>query len=316
MQIKFWGVRGSLPSAQTTEDSIKHIERLMNQFFDLGFTTKSDISKFIHKFAPPQLGGFGSSTTCIQIESNDQFIVIDGGSGLKYVSDNLFKSGKIATINEFHIFMSHFHFDHIIGIPFFAPHFMKNKIIHYYSVLPNTEQIVRSLFAKPVFPVTYEQLTAKINFHQIENYKPLTVNGFKITSYKLDHPDPCSGFRVEQNGKVYAHAVDHEVERRTHEQLGPDAALFENADLLYIDAQYEESEMIQKKGWGHGTCPRGFEVADRFHVKNLLFAHHEPASKLAETLKMREHATEYFKANYPHSKLNWDFAYEGQTVKI
>lgn len=316
MQIKFWGVRGSLPSAQTTLEQVQHFDHLMNLFFDSGFSKKSEINNFIKNHSAAEIGGFGSSTTCVEIRAKDRSVIIDGGSGLKYLSDELFKSGRIKTENEFHIFMSHFHFDHIIGIPFFAPHFMADKKIHYYSVLPNTEEIVRSLFTKPVFPVTYEQLQAKIEFHQIENYQPMQINEFKITPYKLDHPDPCSGFRVEKSGKVYAHAVDHEVARRTREQLGPDAALFENTDLLYIDAQYEESEIASKKGWGHGTCERGFEVANVFGAKNILFAHHEPASSLAETLQRKKQASDFFTKKYPHSKLKWDFAYEGQLVEL
>lgn len=316
MKVKFWGVRGSLPSGLTTTEWVKHFEDLMNLFFNQGLSKKSDIQKFISQQSPALIGGFGSSTTCIEVRDQEKSLIIDGGSGIKYLSDELIRSGQIKNVDEFHILMSHFHFDHIIGLPFFAPHFIKGKKIHYYSVQPGIESIVKSLFSRPMFPVTYEHLQADIQFHKIETYKSFEANGFKITSYNLDHPDPCSGFRVEKNNKVYAHAVDHEIDRITRAELGRDADLFEKADLLYIDAQYDENEILTKKGWGHGTCKRGFQVANEFQVKQLLFAHHDPSATLSETLIKRGDAAELFKQSYPKSYLKWDFAYEGQVVEL
>jgi phosphoribosyl 1,2-cyclic phosphodiesterase len=316
MKVKFWGVRGSLPSSLDTFGWVGHFEKLMKEFFDSGYKTKEDIANFIKEKPAPAIGGFGTATTCVEVRAGSQSIVIDGGSGLKFYSDHLEKSGLLQSENEFHILMTHFHFDHILGLPFFAPHFTKGKKINYYSVQPETEDIVRKLFKKPIFPVGFEHLNADIHFHVLTPYKKSVINGFEVTPYKMDHPDPSYGFRVENAGKVYAHAVDHESLRLNREQLGPDAGLFEKANLLYFDAQYEEADMVTKKGWGHGTCDRGFQVATTFAVKQILFAHHDPSFTIEDTWNHKKKAEASFAKNFKQTEVKWEFAFEGQTIEL
>ena len=260
MNVKFWGVRGSIPHSLDTNNWVLHIEKVMKDFFSSGFSKPEQIEQYIKSKEKAEIGGYGTATTCVEVSEGDESIIIDGGSGIKSKSDQADYNGK----KEFHILISHFHFDHIIGLPFFAPHFLQGYTIHYYSVQPETEEVISNLFKKPTFPVAFEGLAADIKFHQIKAHEKNNINGFTVTPYLMDHPDLCFGFRVEKNNKVYAHAVDNEAIRLTKAQLSEDAGLYEGADLVYFDAQYEESDMQQKKGWGHGTCDRGFEICSNF----------------------------------------------------
>ncbi len=319
MNIKFWGVRGSIPSSQSTAFWVQHFEKLMHQFFQEGYQSSADISDFINGKSLPCIGGFGTATTCVQVSDGAQFLIVDGGSGIKNLNDEWAKSGQLQEEKEFHILISHFHFDHIMGIPFFTPHFIKGKKIHYYSVQSETESVVKQLFAKPTFPVTFESLQAEVIFHTIRPYEKHLIQGFSVTAYKLDHPDPCFGFRIEKNKKVYAHAVDHESIRMSPQELGLDSQLFQNADVLYFDAQYEEPDMGLKKGWGHGTCRRGFQVSKNFNVQQILFAHHDPASDLQTLWNSKKNAEIVFKSQFAalkDSDFKWDFAFEGQTIQL
>ena len=320
MKIKFWGVRGSIPSNLPTEKWAAHFEALMFEFFQDGHRSAEEIAGFMKKKTLPQIGGFGTATTCVQVSDSEQFLIIDGGSGIKNLSDDLAAQGKLKTQNEYHILLSHFHFDHTLGLPFFTPHFLKGKKIHYYSVQTETEKIVRNLFTKPSFPITFENLQADIQFHTIRPYEKKLIQGFEVTAFKLDHPDPCYGFRVEKNNRIYAHAIDHESVRMTAQELGLDSQLFQDAHLLYFDAQYEESDMNNKKGWGHGTCDRGFQVVSHFNVQQILFAHHDPSADLQALYKHKKNAEITQKLNYAKLNLNpkfkWDFAYEGQEIEI
>lgn len=317
MKIKFWGVRGSLPAANSLEQNKEQIQNVLTSFIQAGYKTENDIQTFLNSKPIYEICGYGQNTTCVQVRDGADHLVIDGGSGIKVYGDHLLKHHPER--NQHHILITHFHYDHIMGLSFFPQHYVKGQEIHYYAVQSECEKVIRSLFARPLFPLSYENLASKIHFHQIEPYQKTVINGFDVTAYKLDHSDPCYGFRIEKNGKTYAHAVDHEAERIAESELKKDAGLFKNADLLYIDAQYTELEMTRKKGWGHGTFSRAFEICSAYNIKQVLLAHHDPSFSTTDIQKLVDQSKNYFEANAKAKKieqLKWNFAYDGQTVEV
>ena len=317
MKIKFWGVRGSLPASSSLEQNTEHIKNVLKSFIQSGYKSENDIEHFFETRPITDICGYGQNTTCVQIRDGSDHLLIDGGSGIKVYGDHLMKHHPER--NQHHILMTHFHYDHIMGLPFFPQHFVSGQEIHYYAVQSECEKMIRSLFASPLFPLSYEKLSAKIHFHPINPYEKMTINGFGVTAFKLDHPDPCYGFRLEKNGKIYAHAVDHEAHRITEADLGKDAGLFKNADLLYIDAQYAESDMDQKTGWGHGTFQRAFEICSVYKIKQVLLAHHDPGFSASDIQNLVKESQTYFNTAEKSKNienLKWNFAYDGQTVAI
>lgn len=305
-----------MPSSLSPSEWYKHVEELMNQFFNQGFQKQADIERFLQSQSLSTVGGFGTATSCVEVKDQNRSLILDGGSGLRNLSDALAKQNQFDPPNEYHFLMTHFHFDHILGLPFFSPHFSKGKKINYYIVQDEGERVIREMFKKPIFPVGFEHLEAQVVFHKLQPYKKIQINGFDVTPYLMDHPDPCYGFRIEREGKVYAHAVDNEAIRTTRAQLGEDGGLFEKANLMFFDAQYDESDMATKKGWGHGTCDRGFEVARHFGVKQILFAHHDPSFSIEDIDLQKKKAEISFKKNFSDVKVRWDFAVEGQEVEL
>lgn len=314
MKVKFWGVRGSLPSSSSPWEAKEQTALLMREFFEKGYKNSSEIDSFLNQKKLVDISGYGVATTSVQVQADDQMIIIDGGSGIKYLSDELVKNKFEA--KTYHILITHFHFDHILGLPFFAPHFIPGCTVKYYCVQPECKDIVRSLFQKPIFPVGYEDLKADIQFIKLSPYEKRYINGFAVTPYLLDHPDPCYGFRVEHSGKAYGHAVDTEATRTTIEELGKDAGLYENLDLMYIDAQYVEEEMNHKKGWGHGTFERAFNLCGNFNIKQVYMAHYDPAASFQDIQKTKEKAQFAFEKHPAQKITTWDFAFETQEVKI
>lgn len=314
MKIKFWGVRGSLPSSGTLDESKGQFAFLMKSFLDSGYKTSAEVDQFLATLNPTLINGYGVSTTCVQLKSDDQSIIIDGGSGIKFLSDELAENRFQDKV--YHILMSHFHFDHVLGLPYFTPHFLAGCTIKYYSVQPECEEIVRALFQKPTFPVEYEDLKAKVEFIKLSPYEKRYINGFEVTPYLLDHPDPCYGYRIAKDGKSYAHAVDTEATRLTADELGRDAGLYQNADLLYIDAQYLEEDMIHKKGWGHGTFERAFDLCHRFGIKQVYMAHYDPSARLKDIQAFKEKAHQSFETKYKNHGFSWEFAYEAQEIEL
>ncbi len=324
LRIKFWGVRGSLPSSPTPTEWTYHIEGVIRNFFSMGYRDLSQVSNYIKSVPEPVIGGYGTATTCVELSSAKSQIIIDGGSGIRTLSESIMRGTSGRAKGPFHIFMTHFHWDHIIGLPFFTPHFIPGSEIHYYAVQSDLEQLIRGIFKKPYFPVPFEALKAKIHFHILEPRKPIQVDDFKVTPYQLDHPDPCWGYKVESGGKTYAHCVDTEGTRVTPEELGLDLPLYQNVDVMYFDAQYTLPELAEKANWGHSAAQVGLEIALREGIHRVLFAHHDPGARAEHVMELKRQTGEYYQSlmskvsenNEQIKEIVWDFAHEGLEIKL
>ncbi len=294
---------------------VRHIEKIMNDFFRQGFQSSEQIQNYISSRPIHEIGGYGTATTCVELQNKaGKSIVVDGGSGIKNKSDFIQKNDKFES--EYHILLTHYHYDHILGLPFFAPHFTKGCKINYYSVQEDTEAIVRGLFKKPTFPISYHSLNSDIIFHKLNPYVENRINDFFVTPYKTDHPDECFGYKISDGVRTYSHAVDNEAVRRTKSELGRDAGLYENTDLLFFDAQYDESEMKEKKGWGHGTGYRGLEICANFNIKQILLAHHDPSFSIEESFAQEKKTEAVLKSQFSHLNLKCSYAYDGLEISL
>jgi phosphoribosyl 1,2-cyclic phosphodiesterase len=212
----------------------------------------------------------------------------------------------------------------VIGLPFFTPHFIPGCEVHYYAVQPELEKLIRGIFQKPYFPVPFEALKAKIVFHVMDPRKPYKLDDMTITPYKLDHPDPCWGLKVECGGKAYAHCVDTEGTRVTREELAEDLPLYQNIDLMYFDAQYTLPELAEKANWGHSAAQVGLDIALREGIKSVLFAHHDPGARVEQVLELKRQTREYYESRERFAKqrdqklpvVKWDFAHEGLEINL
>ncbi|WP_295899360.1 MBL fold metallo-hydrolase [uncultured Bdellovibrio sp.] len=287
----------------------------------MGYRDPSQISRYIQNIETPLLGGYGAATTCVEVQSQKSQLIIDGGSGIRNLSEKIMTGTTGRSKGPFHIFMTHFHWDHVIGLPFFTPHFIPGCEVHYYAVQPELEKLIRGIFCRPYFPVPFEALKAKIVFHVLEPRKPYKLDDFTITPYKLDHPDPCWGLKVESGGKTYSHCVDTEGTRITREELGEDLPLYQNIDLMYFDAQYTLPELAEKANWGHSAAQVGLDIALREGIKKILFAHHDPGARIEHVLELKRQTREYYESRESQNSgtqpsVAWDFAHEGLEIKL
>jgi phosphoribosyl 1,2-cyclic phosphodiesterase len=237
LQVKFWGVRGSIPTP-----------------------TAANL-------------GYGGNTTCLEVRSPTGVVIIDAGTGIRNLG--------IALQNEFHntpcnltMLLTHFHWDHIQGLPFFVQLYSAANEITFLSGRRPEEmqEILEGQMSSPYFPVNFELLAAKRRFVAAE---PFRQDQLKIYPFPMNHPQGSCGYRIELDGAAIVHASDLE-----HGDPHLDGVLREHAqkaDLLIIDAQYTPEEYQSKRGWGHSTWLEATRVARECGVRQLVLFHHDPS---------------------------------------
>lgn len=242
-RVRFWGVRGSTPTPM------------------------------------PDYMRYGGNTPCVEVETHDgTILILDAGTGLRSLGDSLIQRAR-ETKNpiEASILLSHFHWDHIQGFPFFRPIYSPQNSFTICGSIPETQFLkfaFQGQFSYPYFPVIYNQLSAKIDFIQFPQ-DPTPFRDIILSSRRLNHPQGCSGFRLECHSKVLVYATDHE-----HGNPEADRAVRElarDADLLISDAQYTPEEYAAgKDGWGHSTWTEAVRIAEDAHIKKIVLTHHDP----------------------------------------
>jgi phosphoribosyl 1,2-cyclic phosphodiesterase len=240
MLVKFWGVRGSTPTPQ--------LENLR----------------------------YGGNTSCVEVRVNGQIYVFDCGTGFRNLGKQLLAESNGSPLMA-HIFISHFHWDHIQGIPFFTPLYNNPENYFFFHSSSRTRGLQRAIeeqMADPYFPVDMTEMAAHRNFYDIEEDR-IAFDNCTVQSMWLNHPQGCLGFRVETDDGVLVYATDNEPGHPVFDKNV--RKLAEGADVLIYDAQYlpEEYESA-KKGWGHSTWREGINIIMESGAKELVLFHHDP----------------------------------------
>lgn len=312
-----------MPSPVSPDRLRAHLTEVLAQFEALKKSNSPlSAAQFLDMLPPHLTGGYGGNTSCGEITAGRSRVLVDGGSGIRNFSDHIMATDPKCA--EFHIYLTHFHWDHLIGLPFFVPLYMKGKAVHFYGVHDDLEEALHILFRKPQFPVPFEVIRPQIHIHKIKAREPFRVGEISVTPYQLDHPDPCWGARIESGGRALAWCVDTEGTRTSPEELGPDLPLYQNADLMVFDAQYSFGEALEKINWGHSSGPIGIDLALREQIKQVVFMHHDPSASDESIWDGEQQTRRYYselmrsrqRAKIPGEGVHWHFAREGETIEL
>ncbi|WP_169542791.1 MBL fold metallo-hydrolase [Sneathiella aquimaris] len=253
VQVKFWGVRGSI--ATPSADHMK----------------------------------YGGNTSCVELVLNDRIIIFDAGTGVRMLGNCLINRG----IKDYLFLQSHTHWDHINGFPFFAPVYREdvNIEIHagHLAHSCGIHQVLSSQMCQPTFPVPFAELAANISFRDFQAGESFSLgDGINVRTAPLNHPDGGTGYRVEYEGVSVCYVTDTEhVPGRTDENV---AGLIEGADLVIYDSTYTDEEYPQFAGWGHSTWQEGVRLCRAGNVKQMVIFHHDPSHDDAFMDKVAEDA--------------------------
>lgn len=241
MRVEIWGARGSIPTPSPTTVT------------------------------------YGGNTACVSLCSDaGEQLIFDAGSGIRALGQKLIEQAGPAPVAAA-ILLSHFHWDHILGIPFFTPLYRANNRIAFFSFRhpeSSFQEVIEAPMGAPYFPVTMSQMAAQQEFYEVGE-QCFQIGKMHVLTRRLNHPQGCLGFRVEGDSRVVTYATDHEPDGGRYDMNL--LALAAEADLLILDAQYSREEYEgSRRGWGHGNWENAVELARRAGVKHLLLFHHDP----------------------------------------
>lgn len=257
MKVKFWGVRGSIASPG------------------------------------PSTVRYGGNTTCIEIRTDqNELIIIDAGTGLFPLSQSLLAELPVTA----NVLITHSHWDHIQGLPFFIPNFIPGNTLRLHGAFDpvsgkGIEQVMAVQLQYSYFPVREAEMKAKIEYVTLAPEQSIQLGSAKVTPFLMNHPVVDFGYRIEAGGKSIFFTGDHEPPQNIYEPHDPDFAEYQNfinektsnilramagVDVLIADCSYTSDEYLAKKGWGHGTFHTSIDYAKQAGAKVLYCTHHEP----------------------------------------
>ena len=278
MKVTFWGVRGSLPAPISDSEIRYKITEVLKKAVKEKITEEIQIDDFINSLPDYSLGTVGGNTACVEIRASNNIIVFDSGSGIRVLGHKLMSNEFAKGEGILHLFLSHTHWDHIMGFPFFVPAYVKGNSIHIYSCHPNMEDRFKNQHNPSHFPVHLESLSANIEFHTIKPEEDFALGDCTITPTSLHHPGGSFGYRIEHEGKKVMYATDSEYKDLTDKGLKKYLDFFYDCDVLIFDAMYTLSDALDKEDWGHSSSLIGAEIAMAAKVKKLILFHHDPTN--------------------------------------
>ena len=277
MNVHFWGVRGSLPTPLTPLQVKAKISAVVRHMRPEDAESEESKERYLESLPEWIYGTVGGNTPCVELDSADGTkIVFDAGTGLRTM-------GKLAIPQEnlhYNLIFSHFHWDHIQGLPFFDHAYNPKAKFDVYSPFEDMEAYLRNQMVQPYYPVPFGAFTKNFEFHRVEPGDPFSVGNLNIVCAEMAHPGKSYSYRVEEKieGEVrsFVYATDVELSLNDFVESPEKAKVFRDADSLVIDSQYTADEAIRKAGWGHSPFCYAIDFAIMWNIRDVYFFHHEP----------------------------------------
>jgi len=317
MRAYFWGTRGSLPTSTTAQEIHKKISTAIAMFQSLCPKSEDEIEDFLRGKLPFSVrGGYGGNTSCIEIRGQDEYVICDAGTGLRDFGNHILQLDNPDTI-KCHILMSHLHWDHIQGFPFFTPAYIPGNNINIYGCHSNLEQAFIDQQNPPYFPVPLKEMKANIIFHALEPGKIYDIAGLSVKAFKQNHPGDSYGYSFLKEGKKIVYSTDAEHKRTSEEDINHRIDFFGNADLLIFDAQYKLEDAIgAKENWGHSNNLMAVELSIQARVKRLCLFHNEHSYNDDALDQYLDDTRKYLQCHADAYPLKIDLAYDGLEIEI
>jgi phosphoribosyl 1,2-cyclic phosphodiesterase len=278
-RVTFWGVRGSIPTP--------------------GPTT-------VH---------YGGNTSCVEVRADGQIIILDAGTGLRLLGRQLAAEFDTQPL-ELTLLLTHTHWDHIQGLPFFQPVYKPQnhlRILGYEGARHGLEVVLAGQMASPFFPIGLREVPANVRIEELKQ-DDFHIGPVRVRACPAHHPGKCYGYRLFTSGGSLAFFPDNEVHHQDTAEHRHLVDFLSGTDVLIMDTQFDAAEYVHHTGWGHGCLEEVVHLALQAEVKTLFLFHHDPDHDDAKISQMLAHARELVAAR--KRKLHVEAAREGITLEL
>jgi len=315
---RFWGVRGSIPSPMTSEEITSKVERAVRRVLGKTLDQDGGVKQYVGELPRYIKGTYGGNTPCIELQHAEAKapIVFDAGTGIRRLGVRLMEDGFSAGNGTIHLFLSHTHWDHIQGFPFFPPAYVAGNRIRVYSPLPDMEERLSAQQTAEFFPVPLDAMQADVEFVHLAEGETVRVGEVEIGTAGLNHPGGSYAYRAESNGETFVYASDTEFTDLADVDLAKYVSFFFQAKVLVFDSQYTLLQAMEKADWGHSSSVKGVDLAHEAGAETLVLFHHEPSHDDRALWELLHRTRKYAEMRGLHETLRIIMAYEGLELEI
>lgn len=318
-KVIFWGTRGSLPTSLNAGNVRDKIVAALSAANGKTFKTQAALDEFVATLPFATTGTFGGNSSCVEIVADaPEHFICDMGSGARQLGQAKIATYGVPHPQTYHIFISHLHWDHLMGFPFFAPMYIPGNRIIIHGCHTRLEEAIRLQMRTPCFPVDYSQAGARIEFDLMTPGRTQYIAGLNVTPKLQLHAGDSYGFRFESLDRTVVYSTDSEHKLEQDEERAAFVRFFAKADLVVFDAMYSLAEAVSVKAdWGHSSNVLGVELCQAARARRLALFHHEPVhddNQLARLLGETRRLEQITRGDGP--ALEVISAYDGLTVEL
>lgn len=318
MRIKLWGVRGSIPTPLSSDTIKKKIKKALTLASPGDISSEESIDKYLNSLPHSVTGSYGGNTTCFEVRTDSgELFIIDCGTGIKGLGMELAKGDFGKGLGNANILLTHTHWDHVQGIPFFLPFFIEGNKFNIYSPYEDCKERIEYQQVFTHFPVNLDYMLATKEFITLEKESEFYLNDIKIANKRMRHPGGAFGFRIEEKGKSFIYTSDCEFNVDEMNDIDTYKSFFQDADVVVFDAQYTFNEFIDKIDWGHSPASVAIDIASIFNIKRLILFHHDPDYSDEKLDEVLSNSKTYMSINTRKSgSLKLEIAKEGMVIEL